>query len=58
MNRLLLYLGDTLLGDINKFAKNRHLVESLKSESSSATADTFTFDINWKLYQRENQGSV
>lgn len=51
MNRLLLYLGDTLLGDINKFAKNRHLVESLKSESSSATADTFTFDINWKLYQ-------
>lgn len=51
MNRLLLYLGDTLLGDINRFAKNRHLVESLKSESSSATADTFTFDINWKLYQ-------
>lgn len=51
MNRLLLYLGDTLLGDINKFAKNRHLVETLKSESDSATADTFTFDINWKLYQ-------
>lgn len=52
MNRLLLYLGDTLLGDINKFAKNRHLEESLKSESSgSATADTFTFDINWKQYQ-------
>ena len=51
MNRLLLYLGDTLLGDINKFAKNRHLVETLKSESSSATADVFTFDINWKLYQ-------
>ena len=51
MNWLLLYLGDTLLGDINKFAKNRHLVETLKSESDSATADTFTFDINWKLYQ-------
>lgn len=51
MNRLLLYLGDTLLGDINKFAKNRHLVETLKSESESATADTFTFDINWKQYQ-------
>lgn len=51
MNRLLLYLGDTLLGDINKFAKNRHLVETLKSESDNATADTFTFDINWKLYQ-------
>lgn len=51
MNRLLLYLGDTLLGDINKFAKNRHLTETLKSESENATADTFTFDINWKLYQ-------
>lgn len=51
MNRLLLYLGDTLLGDINKFAKNRHLIETLKSESDNATADTFTFDINWKLYQ-------
>lgn len=51
MNRLLLYLGDTLLGDINKFTKNRHLTETLKSESESATADTFTFDINWKLYQ-------
>ena len=51
MNRLLLYLGDTLLGDINKFAKNRHLTETLKSESDNATADTFTFDINWKLYQ-------
>lgn len=51
MNRLLLYLGDTLLGDINKFAKNRHLTETLKSESESANADTFTFDINWKLYQ-------
>ena len=35
MNRLLLYLGDTLLGDINKFAKNRHLVETLKSESEN-----------------------
>ena len=51
MNRLLLYLGDTLLGDINKLAKNRHLVETLKSESDNATADTFTFDINWKLFQ-------
>lgn len=51
MNRLLLYLGDTLIGDINKFAKNRHLTETLKSESDSATADTFTFDINWKVYQ-------
>lgn len=51
MNRLLLYLGDTLLGDINKFAKNRHLVETLKSEAENASADTFTFDINWKQYQ-------
>lgn len=51
MNRLLLYIGDTLLGDINKFAKNRHLTENLKSEAENASADTFTFDINWKLYQ-------
>ena len=27
------------------------MTETLKSESDSATADTFTFDINWKLYQ-------
>lgn len=52
MNRLLLYLGDTLLGDINKFAKNRQLKETLKSESQSATADTFTFDINWWEFQK------
>ena len=51
MNRLLLYIGDTLLGDINKFAKNRHLTETLKSESENASADSFTFDINWKQYQ-------
>lgn len=51
MNRLLLYIGDTLLGDINKFAKNRHLTETLKSEAENAAADTFTFDMNWKLYQ-------
>lgn len=51
MNRLLLYMGDTLIGDINKYAKNRHLVETLKSESETATTDTFTFDINWKQYQ-------
>lgn len=51
MNKLLLYLGDTLLGDINKYAKNRHLTETLKSESENANADTFTFDINWKQYQ-------
>lgn len=51
MNRLLLYIGDTLLGDINKLAKNRHLTETLKSEATNASADTFTFDVNWKLYQ-------
>lgn len=51
-NKLLFYLGDTLVGDINKIAKNRHLVEKLKSETSSQTADTFTFTINWKLFQR------
>lgn len=51
MNKLLLYLGDTLLGDVNKYVKNRHLTETLKSESSSAKADTFTFDINWKQFQ-------
>lgn len=51
MHRLLLYIGDTLLGDINKFAKNRQLTETLKSESENATADTFTFDVNWKQYQ-------
>lgn len=51
MNRLLLYIGDTLLGDINKYAKNRHLTETLKSEAENANADTFTFDINWKQYQ-------
>lgn len=51
MNRLLLYIGDTLLGDINKYAKNRHLIETLKSESENPQADTFTFDINWKQYQ-------
>lgn len=52
MNRLLLYLDNTLLGDINKFAKNRRLTETLKSETESASADTFTFDINWRQYQK------
>ena len=52
IHRLLLYLGDTLLGDINHLAKDRQLVETLKSESSSPTADTFTFSINWVLFQR------
>lgn len=51
MNKLLFYIGDTLIGDINKIAKDRHLEETLKSEASSPTADTFTFKINWKLFQ-------
>lgn len=53
MNKLLLYLGDTLIGDINKYAKNRHLTETLKSEAGGegAVADQFTFDINWKVFQ-------
>lgn len=51
MNRLLIYLGDQLIGDINRFAKNRHLTETLKSESDNANADSFTFDINWKQFQ-------
>ena len=49
--RLLLYLGDTLIGDINKFAKNRRLSETLKSEASNPTADKFTFSINWKMFK-------
>lgn len=51
MNRLLLYLGDTLLGDFNQYAKNRRLSETLKSEASEPMADTFTFDLNWKKFQ-------
>lgn len=49
--RLLLYLGDELLGDINKYAKNRSLKETLKSESESASADQFNFSINWRQFQ-------
>lgn len=51
MNRLLLYIDDTLVGDINKYAKNRQLQETLKSEATSVTADTFTFSINWALFK-------
>ena len=50
MKRLLLYYGNTLVGDINKFAKNRRLEETLKSEASQPTADSFSFSINWKLF--------
>lgn len=50
-HRLLLYLGETLIGDVNRFTKNRHLTETLKSEASSPTADTFTFDLSWKKFQ-------
>lgn len=37
---------------MNKYAKNRKLSETLKSESSNQTADTFTFSINWVAFQR------
>ncbi len=50
-HRLLLYLGNTLIGDVNKFSKNRHLAETLKSEASSPSADTFTFEMSWKKFQ-------
>lgn len=49
--RLLLYLGTTLVGDINKLAKNRSLIETLKSEATSPTADQFTFDVNWVQFK-------
>lgn len=53
MNKLsiLLYLGDVLIGDINKFAKDRRLSESQKSEQESATSDQFSFTINWKKFK-------
>lgn len=51
MNKVLLYLGDVLIGDVNSYAKNRHLSESLKSEETVAVSDEFTFDINWKLFR-------
>lgn len=50
-HKLLLYLGSTLIGNVNQFAKNRHLTETLKSEASSPTADTFTFEMSWKKFQ-------
>lgn len=51
-HELLFYFGDTLLGDINQYAKNRHFTETLKSEATDPTADVFTFEINWRLFQR------
>lgn len=51
-HKLLLYYDTTLIGDLNKYAKNRKLSESLKSESASASADTFSFTINWTLFRR------
>lgn len=51
MNQILLYLGETEIGDINKFAKNRFLSEGLKSEQDYATSDEFTFDVNWKQFK-------
>jgi hypothetical protein len=52
-NKLFIYHGTTLLGDFNKYAKSRHLTETLKSEAENPAADTFTFSLNWKIFQRQ-----
>lgn len=53
MNKIqtILYLGDQLVGDINKLCKNRHVEETLMSECSNGAATTpfMTFDISRKL---------
>lgn len=51
-HKLLLYYDNQLIGDFNKYAKERKLSETLKSEASSASADNFSFRINWLLFQR------
>lgn len=51
-HKLLLYIGDTLIGDFNKFGQNRALSEALKSESDSAVADQLTFSINWTKFKQ------
>lgn len=51
MKQILLYIGETLVGDVNTFAKNRHLSEGLKSEQDYATTDEFSFDLNWKQFK-------
>lgn len=50
-HEVLLYLGDTLLGDFNKFAKNRSYSGDLYSETSSASAPTFQFDISYPKFR-------
>lgn len=49
--KVLLYLGDTLVGDINKYTKSRHLSEGLKSEQESASSDQLSFSINWQKFK-------
>lgn len=46
----ILYLGNQEVGDINKYAKNRHVEEVLMSEQNngSATTPLMTFDISRK----------
>lgn len=51
-HKILLYIGDTLIGDFNKYAQNRALSEVLKSESDSAVADQFTFSISWLKFKQ------
>jgi hypothetical protein len=52
MKQILLFIGSTEIGDVNPYAKNRFLSESLKSEEDSATSDEFTFDMNWSLFKK------
>lgn len=51
MIKVILYIGDTEIGNINSYAENRHLSESLKSEQSGTMSDEFTFDINWRKFK-------
>lgn len=48
--KILLFIGNTMVGDINKYAQNRHLSETLKSEQTSAVSDSFTFSISWRKF--------
>lgn len=50
--KILLYLGDTFIADINSIVQNRKLVENLKSMQTTATSDTMTFELKWKLFQK------
>lgn len=51
MNKILLFLGNTEIGDINAYAKDRHLSEGLKSEQDYATTDEFSFSMSWVKFK-------